>query len=108
MDATIFGAHRRAMGTDGIQRAAKKSLKALECFPGAAPWGWRGRATGVGGGSGDATPLTLNQAAQWQADGVKDAGETGARTAPPGARAGIAVSVTGSPFSWDTRPCYVS
>ena len=95
------------MGTDGTQRVAKKSLKALECFPGAAPWGWRGRATGVGGGFGEATPLTLNQVAQWQADGVKDAGEPGARTAPPSARAGIAVSVTGEAALLNTRPSYV-
>ena len=35
----------------------------------------------MGGGSGDATPLKLNRKAQWQADGVKDAGETGAGAA---------------------------
>ena len=50
---------------------------------------WEGR------GSGDATALTQNQAAKWQADGVQAAGSTGARTAPPDARAGLAVSVTG-------------
>ena len=49
---------------------------------------------GMGGGSGDAPALTFHQAATFKADGVKDAGETGARTAPPDARAGSAVSVT--------------
>ena len=38
------------------------------------------------------------------ADGVKDAGETGARTAPPDARAGSAVSVTGSAALRHTTP----
>ena len=50
---------------------------------------------GRGGRSGDATALTCHQAAKVRRDGVKDAGETGARTAPPDARAGRAVSVTG-------------
>ena len=50
----------------------------------AAPWGWRGRAIGVGGRSGDATALTLHQAAKVRRDGVKDAGETGAGAATTG------------------------
>ena len=90
---------------NGRQEArSKKEPESLGKFPGAAPWGRRGRAHGVGGGFGAATPLTLIQSAEWQADGMKDAGEPGARTAPPSARAGIAVSVTGSPFSWPTMP----
>ena len=36
------------------------------------------------------------QLSEVRRDGVKDAGEIGARTAPPDARAGPAVSVTGS------------
>ncbi len=51
---------------------------------------------------------TLNHSQRSEADGVKDAGETGARTAPPDARAGLAVSVTGEDARLNTRPCYVS
>ena len=67
-----------------------------------------GASTGRDGGSGDATPLILDDQAQWQADGVKAAGETGARTAPTGAREGIAVSVTVEAALLNKRPCYVS
>lgn len=76
------------MGTDGMKREAKKSLKTSVCFPRADPlgmegvehWGW----AGVRG----CDRATLNFSAQWQADGMKDADETGARTAPSSARAG--------------------
>ena len=67
------------------------------CFHSAPPLGdgrgqhWEGR------GSGDAHALTCFQAATFKADGVKDAVPAGARTAPPDARAGLAVSVTVEP-----------
>ena len=83
------------MGTDGTQRKAKKSLKTSARFPAQPPGDGGGEQPGWVGVSGEATPHQLNQSAQWQAAGMKAAGSTGARTAPPGARAGLAVSVTG-------------
>ncbi len=52
---------------------------------------WEGR------GSGDAPALTIHHSATFKADGMMDADDTGARTAPPDARAGSAVSVTVEP-----------
>ena len=54
----------------------------------AAPWGWRGRAIGVGGRSGDAIALYSLKSAKVRRDGVKDAGETGAGAATTGREGG--------------------
>ena len=59
---------------------------------------------GVGAwGSDPAYPL----AREVRAAGVKDAGSSGAGTAPPSARAGLAVSVTDEPLRIETRRCCV-
>ena len=76
------------MGTDGMKRVAKKSLKTSECFPRADPLGTEGGEHRGWAGVRGCDRATLNFSAQWQADGMKDAGEPGARTAPPSARAG--------------------
>lgn len=60
------------------------------------PSGTGGTSIGRGGGQG-MRPRSHFNSQRSSADGVKDAGETGARTDPPDARAGSAVSVTGSP-----------
>ncbi len=86
------------MGSDGRKREAKKGRDQPQRIGiERSPSGMGGASIGRGGRSGDATALTLHQAVKVRRDGVKDAGETGARTAPPDARAGIAVSVTDEP-----------
>ena len=63
-----------------------------------------------GGGGSDSAPS--ESTASDQADGIKAAGETGAVPAtfdvPDEREVGEAGTVTGSPFSWGTRRCYVS
>ena len=97
------------MGPDDMKREAKKGREAPRLVSSQAqPLGDGRGEQWEGWGSGDATALSFQRKRSGRRDGVKAAGETGARTAPPDARAGIAVSVTGSPFSWATRRCYVS
>ena len=68
----------------------------------AAPRGWEGRRPQRGWRSREGREVRgcdralFSQVSEVRWDGVKDAGEIGARTAPPDARAGPAVSVTGS------------
>ena len=77
-----WGAHRRARGTDGRKCEAKKGREEPPrvVVPAQTLGDGRGEQW-EGWGHGAATPLTLNQSAKWQADGVKDAGETGAGAA---------------------------